>query len=202
MNQMTFILFLLLTLIATAGCTSTSKPASRTITPTPPVEERYRGPDFAGEKLTIVATVEAVDLASRQVTLRGPSGKAETIVAGEEVRNLPQVEVGDQVVIEYYQGLALALTPADTGISKLSDKASLSRAQPGEKPAGVIVRTVEVNATVVALDKDAETVTLRGPRRTVTLNVADAVDLNQVNVGDEVRAVYDQALAISVQPAP
>lgn len=185
-------------LVAVAGCTSTPE----TTRPTPPVEEEYYGPNFASKKLTVVAIVEAVDLPTRRVTLRGPAGNAETIVVGQEVRNLPQVRVGDRVVVEYYQSLALALTPAGSGIRKRSDTAAtLARARPGEKPAGMVVRTVEVNATVLALDRAAKSVTLRGLKRTVTLDVSEAVDLNQVNVGDEVQAVYDEALGISVRPA-
>ncbi|MFO1432188.1 MAG: hypothetical protein U1F76_18925 [Candidatus Competibacteraceae bacterium] len=45
------------------------------------------------------------------------------------------------------------------------------------------------------------TVTLRGPRRTVTLDVAKDVNLDQVKVGARVHAVYQEALAISVRPA-
>jgi hypothetical protein len=42
------------------------------------------------------ATVEAVDVDNRLVTLKCPEGRLVTIKAGEEVKNLPQIDVGDK----------------------------------------------------------------------------------------------------------
>jgi len=55
--------------------------------------------------ITETATVEAVDQATRVVTLKGSKGNVFDIKAGEEVRNLVQVKVGDQVKVKYYQRL-------------------------------------------------------------------------------------------------
>ena len=44
----------------------------------------------------IVATVEAVDAAKRQVTLKGPKGNVVPLTVGPDVRNLAQVKVGDR----------------------------------------------------------------------------------------------------------
>ena len=41
---------------------------------------------------------------------------------------------------------------------------------------------------------------LRGTQRTLTLKVADDVNLDDIKVGDQVVARYTQALAISVEP--
>ena len=54
---------------------------------------------------TITATVEALDLANRMVTLRGPQGNVVSLRVDESVKNLPQVKVGDQVVANYYVSL-------------------------------------------------------------------------------------------------
>jgi hypothetical protein len=40
--------------------------------------------------VTLTATVEAVDVAKRQVTLKGPKGNVETITVGEQVRICPR----------------------------------------------------------------------------------------------------------------
>jgi hypothetical protein len=58
----------------------------------------------------VTATVEAVDQAERLVTLRGPDGDPFTVHVADEVRNLPQVEVGDQVVIRYREAIAAELS--------------------------------------------------------------------------------------------
>jgi hypothetical protein len=60
---------------------------------------------------------------------------------------------------------------------------------------------VTVVADVVAIDAATKTVTLKGPHRTVDLTVDDPEQFKRVNVGDQVRATYTEALAIEVQPA-
>jgi Cu/Ag efflux protein CusF len=45
-------------------------------------------------------------------------------------------------------------------------------------------------------------VTLRGPKQTVDLRVNDPEQLKLIKVGDQIEAVYAQALALSVEPAP
>jgi Cu/Ag efflux protein CusF len=42
---------------------------------------------------------------------------------------------------------------------------------------------------------------LRGPRETVELHINDAARLKRIKKGDQVKAVYTEALAITVQPA-
>ncbi len=188
-----------------AGCSSapekTEQPAPPQAAVPPPTVEQYTAPGVVGQKVTVVAVVEAIDLATRQVTLRGPQGNTETITVSEEVRNLPQVKVGDRVVVERFQGLAMALTPSSTSIRKRVDTTTKQRAALGQRPGGMVVKTVEVDATVQAVDRQARTVTLRGPKRTVTLEISKDVDLDKVKVGDQVHAIYQEALAVSVRPA-
>ena len=50
------------------------------------------------QKRKIVATVEAIDVAKREVTLKGPKGKVVPLTVAPDVRNLEQVKVGDRVV--------------------------------------------------------------------------------------------------------
>jgi Cu/Ag efflux protein CusF len=155
----------------------------------------------AKDAVTVTATVEAIDLETRQVTLRGPEGNRVTLTVGEEVRNLPQIKVGDRVVAQYVEGLALELGPKGKGIRQRYERMDVQRAQPGQKPAGVLTRTVDAVGTVEAIDREARTVKVRGTERTLTLKAADKVDLSQIKVGDEVYASYIESLAISVLPA-
>src|SRR4051794_25083279 len=70
------------------------------------------------EKLvTVKAKVKAVDLKHRLVTLKGPMGNTFVVEVGPAVRNLPQVKVGDNVVLSYYEALAFQIKPA--GSAKL-----------------------------------------------------------------------------------
>jgi Cu/Ag efflux protein CusF len=149
---------------------------------------------------TTTATVEAVDLDKRLVTLKGPKGNVMTIAVGPEVRNLPQVKVGDQVVVDYYEALALQLKKAETGVRQRTERVYMERAPLGAKPRGQVTRTVDAIGTVEAIDPSARTVTLRGTDYTVTLKAGKDVNLNDIKVGDNVEAQYVESLAIGVKP--
>jgi hypothetical protein len=60
---------------------------------------------------------------------------------------------------------------------------------------------VEVTADVIAVNAKTQTVTLRGPKQVVDLKVRDPEQLKLIKVGDQIQAVYTQALALSVEPA-
>ena len=152
--------------------------------------------------VTLTATVEAIDLAQRLVTLKGPKGKVVTIHVDERAKNLPQVQVGDEVVVKYYEAIALrVLAPGETTPSA-SATGGLATAQPGQKPAGVGAREVTVTVTVEAMNKKAGTVTFKGPEgNSVTVKAQDPKNLDKVKVGDKVEITYTEALAISVEKA-
>lgn len=155
-----------------------------------------------GAGAMVTATVEAINHTTREVALRGPDGSLEIFVAGEEVRNLAQVAVGDVVKIEYNVGLMIALQPVSGGVRERRERVEEERAELGEKPAGTVRKMVYARGVVRAVDLQARTVTLQGALKTVTLPVADDIDLDRVKVGDMVDAEYVESLAISVQPAP
>jgi hypothetical protein len=69
-------------------------------------------------------------------------------------------------------------------------------------PAKATLGAVRVRGSVVAIDKEQGTVTLKGPKgRTVTLEVRDMQKLDAVKVGDPVVALYTEALVIQVKKA-
>jgi hypothetical protein len=53
---------------------------------------------------------------------------------------------------------------------------------------------------VIAVDPKTQTLTLKGSMRTVELKVPDRGQFNLVKVGDQIQAVYTEALAVSVEP--
>ena len=75
------------------------------------------------------ATVETVDQQARTVLLRGPTGGLLTVHAGPEVRNLPQVKPGDQVVVRYTEAVAARIVrPGDPAPESTT---TMARAAPG-----------------------------------------------------------------------
>ena len=150
---------------------------------------------------TITATVESIDAAKRQVTLKGPKGKVVPLTVGPEVRNLEQVKVGDRVVVRYAEALSLTLKKDGKELPSSTAASDSARAPAGARPGGAVAEEVKVTADVTAVDAKTGMVTLRGPKQVVDLHVADPEQLKLIKVGDQVDAVYTQALAVSVEPA-
>jgi hypothetical protein len=143
-----------------------------------------------------------VEKATRTLTLKGEDEEKWTFIAGPEVRNFDQIERGDRVIVEYFEGMVLALGPKGSDVRARFEKLEVERAKSGEKPAGKVTRTVEGLGEVVAVNPKERLVALQGAQRTVVLGVSGDVDLSSVKVGQEVEVVYVQSLAISVEPAP
>ena len=157
---------------------------------------------MAIEAKATISTVQEIDQETRKVTLRDPEGNMTTFTAGPEVRNLAQVNKGDIVLMEYYQGFAYVVEPATAAVRARVDTTGVARADAGEKPGASITDTVDVIAAVEAIDAETRMVTLKGAQRTVTLKAADDVDLSTVKVGDEVHARFVESFAVSVLPSP
>lgn len=152
----------------------------------------------AARLVEVKAKVEAIDLAKREVTLRREDGTTEALLVSEEVKNLPQVKVGDTVSMKYYESLTLELNKAADATAQLAETASEQRAELGQLPGGVKTHEVAVVAKVTKIDPKESVVTLTGPRgNSVELEVAPEV-LAKVKVGDHVNAVYTEAVAIAV----
>jgi Cu/Ag efflux protein CusF len=147
----------------------------------------------------ITARVEAIDKASRQVTLKGPKGNLKTVTAGPEVRNFDQIAVGDMLVVRLIESLTLTLKKDGKELVSRTEATDGARAQAGQKPGGIVGREVEITADVIAIDAKTQTLTLKGPKQTVELRVPDPKQFKLVKVGDQIQAVYTEAVAISVE---
>ena len=159
------------------------------------------GKGVAANVVEMTATVQAVNKADRTVTIKGPKGNVETISVGPEVKNFDQIKVGDQVALRYVEALSLELKKGGKAPVERTDSMMSGTAKPGEKPAAGVGRQVQVTANVVAVDAATQTVTLKGPQRTVSLHVGDPAQFKLVKVGDQVEAKYTEAVALSVEPA-
>jgi hypothetical protein len=159
------------------------------------------GAAMAVAHVTVSATVEAVDKATRTVSLKGPKGNVVDVVAGEDVRNFDQIKKGDTLTVKYAEALTLELRK-DGKVVGRSETEAMKRAQPGQKPGGAMRRDVTISADVVGVDPVKKTISLKGPKgNVVDLNVQDPEQFKLVKKGDKVEATYTQALAISMAAA-
>jgi Cu/Ag efflux protein CusF len=151
------------------------------------------------DAIQIQGKVKSINKKTREVTLVGPQGNQLVIPAGEDVKNFDQIRIGDLVTLTYVQALVVELKAVENnGIRERVESVNTVAAKPGEKPAGMIEKTVRVVANVVAVNPKAQTVTLRGAKRTVELAVKDPALLKNVKIGNQVEATYIEAVALVV----
>ncbi|MFO1414466.1 MAG: hypothetical protein U1F10_11310 [Burkholderiales bacterium] len=159
------------------------------------------GKAVIAETVKLTGTITAIDAKTRDVTLKGPQGNEVVVTAGPDVKNFAQLKVGDTVELQYVEALTLELKKGGGLVVGRSDKANAVGAKPGELPAGAVGRQVTVVADVIATDPAKQTITLKGPQRTVTMRIPDAEQFKRIAKGDQVEATYTQALAVAVEAA-
>jgi Cu/Ag efflux protein CusF len=159
------------------------------------------GKAVAAEKVQASAVVTAIDKAARKLTLKDASGKVFELTAGDEVKNFAQIKVGDEIVVEFVRALSLELKKGG-GIRERRDATAAVAAKPGEKPAGAAGRRVSGVADVIDVNEAKKTITLKGAKGTVELDVRNPDQFKVVKKGDQVEFEYVEAVAVSVQPAP
>jgi hypothetical protein len=188
---------LLAALLAVSHCLPAQPTASsNTATTAPGAAQTVR-------TLKSTATVVAIVPESRTISLKRADGQVVEIQAGEEVRNFDKIKVGDIVTVDYTEALSLELKKGAPGVPDRTESQGMTRAPVGAQPHGTFGRQITVLADVVAVNGKDQVVTLRGPLGDVVdLKVRDPEQLKRIKKGDQVRAIYTEALAVAVGPAP
>ena len=157
-----------------------------------PAQTKTQGgskPAAAGARTLIIhATVTAVDKDKQTVTLKGPKGRSVTIQV-RDPKKLEAISVGDPVIAKYYESVAFEVKKAGSATPGATAQEAVATSKPGETPAGAVGRQITVTATITAIDKKAQTVTIKA---------RDPKNLDKVKVGDLVEITYTQALALSL----
>jgi len=152
---------------------------------------------------SITATVEAIDTAKRELTLKGPEGKVVIMEVPESVKRFSEIKVGDQLNVRYTEALVVDVHKADASAKLgMSAEAGLEKT-PGAKPAGVLTRTITSTVEVASVDAKAPSITVReADGNTVSFRVRDPKKLQGVNPGDKLVVTYKEAVAVSVTAPP
>jgi len=147
--------------------------------------------------VTLRGTVEAIDKTAHTVTIKGP--QRTLTVQVRDPKKLEAIKVGDPVVGKYYEALAFEVKKPGTAAPGVTAQQGVATSKPGETPAGAVGQQIKITVTVVAIDKTAHTVTIKGPDGTVeTVKARDPKNLDALNVGDLVEITYTRALAIAL----
>jgi Cu/Ag efflux protein CusF len=155
-----------------------------------------------GSVVKVHGTVAAVDKENRTITLKGPKGRTVTLDV-QDPSKLDAVKVGDPVVATYVEAVAIQVKKAGSATPGITTEERRVGSKPGETPAGAIGRQVTMTGTITAVDKKAQTVTIKGPRgNQETVKVKDPKNIEGVKAGDMVEITYAQALAVSLDRPP
>ena len=161
-------------------------------------------PSFsASQSMTVSAVVTAIDHDTRVVTVRKPDGEDLTFTASEEVRNLPQVQVGDVLVAEYVESVSIEVMADDGMGTDAAEAVAMGRAEKGAMPGFAAMDSKIVIAKVEEINLELNTFKLKGPDGVVEEFVARNPDnLRRSEVGDLVVITTTEAVAISVEHQP
>lgn len=173
------------------------------VTATPAIadEEILDRPSFAASQ-TMIATAEvaAIDQETRVVTLVNADGEEIVFTAGEEVRNLAQVSVGDILVAEYIETISVEVLANDGLEADEASAAAMARAEEGDMPGFAAMDTTVVIATVEEINIEANTFKLKNADGTVSEYTARNPDnLKRAKVGDLVVITVSHAIAVAVE---
>jgi len=150
------------------------------------------------DAVKLTGIVKAIDREKKMVTVEGSGGRT-VVIDATNARNLDQLKVGDRVNLTYAEEVALFVRKSGEPPS-VTESQNVELAPRGEKPGGVITKTIEVSGNVESIDTNNRTIALKGPAGNVrTYKVSpEAKRFNEIKRGDQVVLRVTQAVALSV----
>ena len=149
----------------------------------------------------IEAEISAIDLETREVTLRGPNGKLVTIHAQEKIAKLEDLSVGDMVEVEYLSSLEGEMRePTEEELANpfvvVTDEAKSSDVS---HPAVGAARQIRAVCTIEAADRLLGYVVVKDARGKIhTITGVEPEKFEGVTLGATVVFVYTEALAVAI----
>ena len=144
-------------------------------------------------------TVVKTDKKTRTITFSNKEGESK-FVAGPEITNFDQIKKGDRVNVTYELAVAIELikTKSD-GVRSKVETNTVTTSKANEKPSETIANKTTIIADIVAVDRDKKLVSVKGPSGEVTtVTVKNPALLADVNVGEQVKVIYYDAMAASI----
>ena len=153
-----------------------------------------------GAEVEALVTVVGIDKERRIVSFRGPRGNVVDMHVPPEAPNFDAVKKGSVFKVKYAEALAVAITRG--GPPSKGEEQSIQTGKKGANPGGTAVRTRHVSGRIEAIDLKNRFIAVRGPERTVALEVGSDVKLEELQIGDRITVAYTQALALEMVPQP
>ena len=152
---------------------------------------------YREKDVTIAATVQAIDIGKRIVTVKGgPKGQVVELKVDEKAGDLSRLQVGDRVVVKYIESVAVrVMKTGEVNVKETAKKVVVQG--PGKEE-----RLTTVTATIQDIDRNTNNVFLKWPEGAIVgVHVKDPKILEGVKVGDQVVIPYTDTVAISIEKA-
>jgi hypothetical protein len=144
-------------------------------------------------------SVVKIDKKTRTITFKNQEGETK-FVAGPEITNFDQIKKGDRVNVNYELSVAIELikTKSD-GVRSKVETNTVTQSKANEKPSETITNKTTIIADIVSVDRDKKLVSVKGPSgKITTVTVKNPALLADVNVGEQVKVIYFDAMAASI----
>lgn len=153
----------------------------------------------------MTATVTAVELETRTVTLKGQDGAETTLVVSDAVKRLAEVKVGDQLVVSYLAsvGLDFRAPTAEEMKEPYKELKQTEKADAAHAPASATQRTIRAVVTVEGMSRLLNALTVKGPRGNyLVIEVAPGmVKWEELRIGQTMVGTYTEAVVVAIEPA-
>ena len=143
--------------------------------------------------------VVKIDKKTRTITFKNQEGESK-FVAGPEITNFDQIKKGDRLSVTYQLAVAIELikTKSDGVRSKIETN-TVTTSKGNEKPTETISNKTTIIADIVEVNRDKKLVSVKGPSgKITTVMVKNPALLADVNVGEQVKVIYYDAMAASI----
>jgi hypothetical protein len=162
-------------------------------------DDMAKKPIVVSDKVTVKATVEAIDHTNRVVALKGPEGNVVELAVDPSVKRFDNLKVGDSVTAAYYESVAFDIKKPGTpmGVDKIATQTGKFT---GDKPGGGVTDTTVSTVTILAIDPSVPAVTIKTSDGEVRNHrVMYPEYLKDIKVGDVVVVTKTKSLMISVE---
>jgi len=152
--------------------------------------------------VSIEAEIIDIDLETREVSLKGPTGKIVTMTSPEKVVKLEDMRVGDKVVATYFAALEAELRePTEEELATpwlvIEEAGVLTE---GEAPGIGEAQITRAVCTIEGLNRVLGAVTIKDSRGKLhVIGDVEPEKMEGVTLGQTIVVVYAQALAITLE---
>jgi hypothetical protein len=155
-------------------------------------------PIYESQPRTVNATIEAVDKATRVVTLKTEAGTRLQVTAPNEMEGFNSLRVGDLVSARYFEAVVVRLARPGSPAPSSEPTTRITRKDRAPGSEAMSERTVRATVTAVGTDQPSLTVkTADGLDH--TMGVSDPTQLTTLKAGDVLDITFYESRLISVE---